>query len=66
MIINLSIYDILGRKVVTLKNGVETVGNKSISWNGLNTKGEIVGAGMYFYRFDAGDFKQTKKMILLK
>ena len=64
--INLSIYDILGRKVVTLKNGVETVGNKSISWNGLNTKGEIVGAGMYFYRFDAGDFKQTKKMILLK
>ena len=64
--INLSIYDILGRKVITLKNGIETVGNKSIIWNGLNGYGEMMGAGIYFYKFETREFKQTKKMILLK
>jgi len=49
-----------------LKNDIENAGNKSISWNGLNHYGEMSSAGMYFYKFEVGDFKQTKKMILLK
>jgi hypothetical protein len=64
--VRLIIYDILGREVTTLVNGVQEPGFKSITWNGTNTFGNNVGAGMYFYQLKAGDFRQVKKMVLLK
>ena len=63
---NFIIYDILGREVVTLVNGIEDPGYKSITWRGTDQMGKNVGAGMYFYLIQAGDFRQVKKMILLK
>jgi len=59
--VTLTIYDILGREVATLVNGKNEPGEHSVSWNALN-----VPSGVYFYRIVAGDFVQTKKMILLK
>jgi hypothetical protein len=64
--VRLIIYDILGREVTTLVNGVQEPGYKSITWNGKNTFGNNVGAGMYFYQLKAGEFMQVKKMVLLK
>ncbi len=64
--VQLIIYDILGREVTTLVNGVQEPGYKSITWHGTNAFGKNVGAGMYFYLIQAGDFRQVKKMILLK
>jgi len=64
--VRLIIYDILGREVTTLVNGVQEPGYKSITWNGTNAFGKNVGAGMYFYLIQAGEFRQTKKMVLLK
>jgi hypothetical protein len=64
--VSLVIYDILGREVITLFNGLQEPGYKSITWNGTDALGKSVGAGMYFYLLQAGDFRQTKKMILLK
>ena len=56
----------LGREIITLADGVEEPGYKSISWNGTDTFGRNVGAGMYFYLLQAGDFRKVNKMILLK
>jgi Na+/proline symporter len=41
-------------------------GYKSIIWSGKNALGENVGAGVYFYLIQAGDFRKVRKMVLLK
>ena len=64
--VNLKIYDILGREVVTLANKVFTPGYKSVVWNATNSRGHPVSAGMYFYTIQIKDFIQIKKMILMK
>jgi flagellar hook assembly protein FlgD len=56
----------LGRKVKTLINQNQDAGHKSIRWNATNDYGKPVGAGVYLYRIQAGNFRQTKKMVLLK
>jgi len=65
-LVNITIYDMMGRVVKTLVNGSQTAGYKSIIWNATNNLGEPVSAGMYIYSIQAGDFRQTKKMVLLK
>ncbi len=64
--VNLSIYNILGQKVVTLIDSHQPAGYHSISWNGRNESSKPVSSGVYFYRVEAGNFTQSKKMILLK
>jgi flagellar hook assembly protein FlgD len=44
----------------------QTVGYKEIKWDGVDSKGRQVSAGMYIYTIQAGEFRQTKKMVLLK
>ena len=62
----LVIYDILGREVIKLANDLQEPGYKSITWNGTDALGRNVSAGMYFYLLQTGEFRQTRKMILLK
>ena len=64
--VSLAVFDILGREVITLVNGFQEPGIKSMIWNGTDTYGNNVSAGIYFYLLQAGDFVDTKKMILLK
>jgi len=64
--VQLFIYDILGREVTALVNEVQEPGYRSITWHGTDAFGRNVGAGMYFYSIQAGDFRQVKKMVLLK
>ena len=59
--VNLSIYDILGARVKELKNEVLKPGYYEVEFNASD-----LASGVYFYRIKAGDFIQTKKMILLK
>ena len=63
---NITIYDMMGRVVKTLVNGTQTAGFKTIQWNATNDRNESVSAGLYLYTIQAGDFRQTKKMVLLK
>ena len=56
----------IGRQVKTLKSGFQTSGYKSVQQNTTNNQGEPVSAGIYLYKIQAGDFIETKKMILLK
>ena len=64
--VNITIYDMMGRVVKTLVNGTQTAGFKTIQWNATNDRNESVSAGLYLYTIQAGDFRQTKKMVLLK
>ena len=65
-IVNIVIYDLIGKKITTLASGFQTAGSKSVNWNATNNQGQPVSAGVYLYSIEAGDFRQTKKMILLK
>jgi len=65
-IVNLVIYDIMGRKVATLLNEEKNEGYHSIIWNTRNNVGTPVSAGIYFYRIQTKDFAKVRKMILLK
>ena len=64
--VKLVIYDILGREVISLINQKQEAGYKSITWHGVDSFGMNVGAGMYFYVLEADNFRQVKKMVLLK
>src|SRR5574341_706605 len=46
----ITIYDIMGEHVTTLKNDIEDAGYHSIIWNGTNCQGVTVASGIYFFR----------------
>jgi|GEM_PF-785083 len=64
--VNLVIYDILGREVKVLVNGIQPSGYHQTIWDGRDHSGKSVSAGMYFYRIQAGSFSKVQKMVLLK
>ena len=65
-LVNITIYDMMGRVVKTLINDQQTTGYRSLQWNATNDNGAPVSAGLYLYTIEAGQFRQTNKMVLLK
>ncbi|MCJ7783830.1 MAG: FG-GAP-like repeat-containing protein, partial [Desulfobacterales bacterium] len=65
-LVNLNIYDVLGRKVRTLIFKDLSSGYKSVLWDGKDNSGNDVASGVYFYQLKVKDFSQTKKMVLIK
>ena len=65
-LVNITIYDMLGREVKTLVNQTQDAGYKSVIWDATNDYGKPVSAGMYLYQIQAGEYISTKKMVLLK
>jgi len=59
--VQITIYDLLGREVTTLVSKTQEAGIKSVQWDATN-----VPSGMYFYQIRAGEYVQTRKMVLLK
>ncbi len=59
--VKIKIFDILGREVSTLINKEQNSGNYEVEFDASNLT-----SGVYFYRIQAGDFVQTKKMVLMK
>jgi len=64
--VNITIYDMLGRQIRTLVNQRQEAGFKTAQWNATNNSGKPMSAGVYLYQIQAGEFVQTKKMVLLK
>ncbi len=64
--VTLGIYDLLGKQIKTLVNQSQDVGNKIAVWDGTDNLGRQVSAGVYLYQIQAGEFIQTRKMLLLK
>jgi flagellar hook assembly protein FlgD len=56
----------MGKPVKDLVNSQQNAGFKSIQWDATNNRGQSVSAGLYLYTIQAGNFRQTKKMVLLK
>ncbi|MCK4330574.1 glutaminyl-peptide cyclotransferase [candidate division WOR-3 bacterium] len=65
-VVQITIYDELGRLVRTLVNGEKQPGEYSVVWDGKNEKGVNVSGGFYIYRLSAGSFNKTRRMLLLK
>jgi hypothetical protein len=64
--VTLGIYDLLGKRIKTLVNQSQDAGNKTTFWDGTDNLGRQVSAGVYLYQIQAGEFTQTRKMLLLK
>ena len=70
--VELTIFDLIGREVKTVINGIELVGFKSMVWYSKDNYGNKVPSGVYIYRFSAKslesdkEFHQTRKMVLLR
>jgi hypothetical protein len=66
-VVRLTIHDVAGRLVRTLV-AAETVGSgrHEMVWNGRDEGGQVVAAGVYFYRLDAGAYTETRRMALVK
>ena len=64
--VTVKIYDMLGQVVSTLFAGEVVSGTYTANWNGLNDAGVQMSSGSYIYKMVAGDFVQSKKMLLLK
>jgi hypothetical protein len=64
--VTLDIFNILGQKIVTLVNGYQEAGYKSIIWNGRDSQGKTASSGVYFYRLTSPEKDITKQMLMLK
>ena len=64
--VRLEIYNLMGQPVRTLVQTVEPAGYHSAMWDGRDDGGRALAGGMYFYRLQAGEFTQTRKLLLLK
>ncbi|RKX19893.1 MAG: hypothetical protein DRP35_06955 [Candidatus Zixiibacteriota bacterium] len=64
--VNLSIYNILGQKVVTLVDEILKIGSYSINWQSSNNSGFQVPSGIYFYKIRTDYNQSVKKMVLIK
>jgi hypothetical protein len=64
--VRLAIYNIAGQLVRTLADAVMESGSYEVTWNGDNNAGETIASGIYFCKMEAGEFKKTVGMILLK
>jgi hypothetical protein len=60
-LVTLRVYDLLGREVTALVNETKSPGTYEVQWNA-----EKFASGVYYYRLQAGDFVQTKKLMLLR
>ncbi len=64
--VSLKIYNIMGQETATLVDEIHSAGVYRATWDGTNMNGLPVAAGVYIYRMVAGDFVNTKKMLLVK
>lgn len=59
--VKVTIYNLLGQQVVTLVDQNQAAGEHRVNWDAANQP-----TGVYFYRLQAGDFSQSRRMVLLK
>ena len=64
--VNVSIYDLLGRRIKTLVNDIKNAGQHTIQWDAKDSEGLIVAGGVYLYQIQTDSYNQSKKMVYLK
>ena len=64
--ISLNIYDMSGRLIRSLVDGMLDQGYHNMVWNGLDNNGQAVSSGLYIYSLQGDDVSITKKMVMMK
>ena len=64
--VSIAIYNVIGEEVTHLVEARQTSGKYEVLWNGTDEKGITMTSGIYFVRMKAGNFSETKKLILIK
>ncbi len=64
--VRIAIYDLLGRRVRTLVDGVLGKGRHEAVWHGRDPAGRLVASGVYVAVMEAGDFRRTQRLVLMK
>lgn len=64
--VRLAVFNVLGQQVKELVNGAMDAGIHDVVWDGKDNNGATVASGIYFYKLNASNFVDTKKMVLLK
>lgn len=64
--VRLIVYDVWGRRIAILKNGVQKAGRYEVDWKGTDQHGRPVATGIYLLQLKAGPFQKTIKMMLIK
>ena len=65
--VELTVYNVVGQPVRTLVAEYQSAGRYAVEWDATNDRGHSLSSGMYFYRLQAaGQFREVKKMLLLK
>ena len=65
-LITLKVYDVLGNEVATLVDEELPAGEYEVEFNSRGLFHHTLSSGIYFYQLEAGNFIETKKMVLLK
>jgi hypothetical protein len=64
--VEITIYDLLGREIRVLQNGIKPSGHYTVGWDGRDSDGKPVSSGIYFYRLQADGYSEARKMLFLK
>jgi hypothetical protein len=64
--VQVTVYDVLGRRVTELVNETQTSGAHAVIWDGTNQAGETVGTGIYFFQINAGNRTESHTMVLMQ
>ena len=64
--VRVDIFDVKGRRIVNLLRTVKDGGRQTLSWNGIDARGEPVQSGIYYCRLTAGKRLLTNKMVLVR
>ena len=64
--VRLRVFDVVGREVASLVDGVQSAGSYAVNWHGTDDAGRSVASGVYFYTLESLGQQTTKRMVLLK
>lgn len=64
--VELAIFNLLGQKIKTMVDEIQAAGSYRLNWNATDEKGNLVPSGVYIYRLNTGDFRTSKKMLLVR
>jgi len=64
--VTIAVYDVMGRKVATLVNGVRSAGTHAVNWDGRSENGQDLASGAYLLRMQTGDQSSTRRITIVR